>query len=163
MAKLLVLTNAELSTLTELLANSGTEDDELKNKLSLAKESSRSEITVELADADEASDQKVFCTLELDDSRVWLKALTPEQHQVDIENKEDEYSKGLFGLIECRNGVPALSLGLEESENDIHVMSNSKDEIAVLPALLDRHHIKWGEVEFYTPPCGSKFLGYIFS
>lgn len=42
------------------------------------------------------------------------------------------YPMGLNGLIEIRNGVPAISIGITPDENIIHVLSNNSNELAVI-------------------------------
>jgi len=64
---------------------------------------------------------------------------------------------GLNGLIEIRDGVPAVSLGINPDENVIHIMSNNSNELAVIPEN-DAGIKTWLPVEF----CEAKYKGLCF-
>ncbi|PSU89792.1 hypothetical protein C9J27_24225 [Photobacterium kishitanii] len=44
---------------------------------------------------------------------------------------------GLFGYVEIRSGVPTISLGSTEGDNDIHIMSDNMGRISVISDVAD--------------------------
>ena len=42
-------------------------------------------------------------------------------------------SRGLNGMIEIRNGLPAISLGVDENEHDLHIVSDAVNGLYVVP------------------------------
>ncbi len=67
------------------------------------------------------------------------------------------YKSGLHCSIEIRDGVPALSVGISPDENVIHVLSNTSNELAVIPEQNDSKPT-WLPVDFIE----AKHLGYCF-
>jgi hypothetical protein len=63
---------------------------------------------------------------------------------------------GLHGVVEIRNGLPAMSLSVSEYENDLHVITNTSTAIAVVKDVNSTYH-QWQPVEFYQNHYGLVF------
>lgn len=165
MDKITTLTDDEIKLALRLLnhrdnANSIVASG-LVSKLSSLQSSASSEITTTLASKDEGEKATTEVTIEFCGDLIWFKNLTSEQADVD-KNQTEEYANGIFGLLECRSGIPALSLGYDCNGNVLHVLSNSDSQLTVMPELNDPSTWKWGEVHFYKPYESANLFGYSF-
>lgn len=57
------------------------------------------------------------------------------------------YPTGLHGVIEVRDGLPAMSVGVTPDTNDIHVISNTSNKLAIIKEQDSTPH-EWRPVEF---------------
>lgn len=65
-------------------------------------------------------------------NQVWFSIV--QSNVAELANDDPELvPTGLCGLIEIREGVPAISLGFDENQNAIHVVSNTHNELEVTP------------------------------
>lgn len=74
------------------------------------------------------------------------------------DHKSTIHPMGLSGLIEIRNGVPAMSIGISPDENIIHLLSNNSTELAVIKEI-ESDKPTWMPVDFAS----NKDNGLVFS
>jgi hypothetical protein len=55
------------------------------------------------------------------------------------------YENGLNGILEVRNGCPALSLGISPDQNILHVISNACDQLAIVS---ETESPEWASLSF---------------
>jgi hypothetical protein len=58
---------------------------------------------------------------------------------------KDAYENGLNGILEVRNGCPALSLGISPDQNIMHVISNACDQLAIVS---ETESPEWASLSF---------------
>ncbi len=81
-----------------------------------------------------------------------------DKHYVELESTSDIIPQGLFGTIEIRDGVPAISLGLTPDSNTLHVISNGSSKMAVILENDDSDK-EWMRVPF----CSHKHRGLVIT
>jgi len=75
-----------------------------------------------------------------------------------VRNLEQSPQMGLHGIIEIRNGLPAISLGVIPDENVIHVRTDTSKTLAVVKDW-ERDNPEWRQLEEIDP----KQHGLVFS
>jgi hypothetical protein len=86
--------------------------------------------------------------------QLWLSIVNSEVNKL----SNDTYKMGLYAFIEIRDGVPAMSIGIQPDCNIIHVMSNTSTELAVIKEC-DDNKPTWMKVDF----CDAKHTGLCFT
>jgi hypothetical protein len=70
---------------------------------------------------------------------------------------KDIHPSGLHGVLEIRDGLPALSVGIDPDANVIHIHSNTSNELAVVKEV-ESDKPTWKPIEFID----AKFTGLCF-